>query len=1041
MDPDNLKTETAYTFQESSEPLFSIQILEFKTSLLEAVEELRMGRVAKGQYEEQISKILLEKQELVWQNGQFQLVAETKGREINGLKEDLKSLQMSNYSLQKKLQEMEQKVQLHMLAKEDHIKQLSEFEKCFATITRQFAAVKGVHEKLEQNVQEAKQQNLKLRVENKRKETEISHLKEELKKGTSDLIKYKVARQQQTSEEKMNLTEKEQQLRQLQQRLQVETEINKQLKEENLSTKEEKQEIMRSLNHMSEIIQRHTQTIQCLENELSTLKEKQQVVIPTHSAMGYRLEKFSMLEMCFREETLERDNELQRAKAKEDEEKFLALQLEHKEAFETSQIQRERVSLEMDKVKEELERTKKAYNELQERHSELYCEKYKDTEKVIHTQEHLKTQQAVLKDSDDEYTKWEDKITHNEIITIAECKEDCSSTVKFTEDGDLLNKEGKRRETDSENQNVGDKTSFSEEEKSESSPSRNKVNSGFTEESVNESGGKSYEDIPCWNTNDACGERYSQCTSCIQVPAFVESVKLLLDNNKPSTVCSGDGSQQTDSSNHKFGDATRKGGYEISEKADTVWNEKGVLINEPHKQESKWFPETKEGLIHKPVLDKEKSASGRSKEANGYQSNVQKCNTPDMDTVMGSDEQNKQWKTEQIQLGEENHTRLCTDILQDKCTKEPSVVESGDGRNKPDGNISTMCNIECKAVPSRNYNRATITRLITNPMSQNYGSPTPLIHQEVDDITRREGVSGPQTSIQILGKKKIDTSATVNISHLDLEEIDMETIEDSDTKRSKVIGGAELHMVTHNASVSPCTEQVDEMINVVQDHHHVQDGAGEPQESRKVTSMDEHHSNKVMLPGSVNVTETISDTVLDTLNYLSRINQRNDQPIKVLLDKPSFTMKDIQTDWSGDKWIPMKGNNHNVATKTQGPTMRQEALTAPVHPAPRRDHSSEWREIAQTFQDSCLSTEHTLSDVAGRLQNSSMSNKTIVVIPIAVGHRAVHENQTTMSPEIRTQEESGSIHSSIKDHINQIERFLSDQKLTQPKKRKREEEE
>lgn len=45
---DNFKTESSSTFalQSSSETLFSIQLLDFKTSLLEALEELRMRRVS-----------------------------------------------------------------------------------------------------------------------------------------------------------------------------------------------------------------------------------------------------------------------------------------------------------------------------------------------------------------------------------------------------------------------------------------------------------------------------------------------------------------------------------------------------------------------------------------------------------------------------------------------------------------------------------------------------------------------------------------------------------------------------------------------------------------------------------------------------------------------------------------------------------------------------------------------------------------------------------------------------------------------------------
>ncbi|XP_044785239.1 coiled-coil domain-containing protein 73 isoform X23 [Bubalus bubalis] len=141
----DFKTESAssaFSLQSSSETLFSIQLLDFKTNLLEALEELRMRREAETQYEEQIAKIIMETQELKWQKetlqnqkdtlakqhkeamavfkkqlqmkmcaleeekGKFQLATEIKEKEIEGLKETLKTLQVSKYSLQKKVSEM-----------------------------------------------------------------------------------------------------------------------------------------------------------------------------------------------------------------------------------------------------------------------------------------------------------------------------------------------------------------------------------------------------------------------------------------------------------------------------------------------------------------------------------------------------------------------------------------------------------------------------------------------------------------------------------------------------------------------------------------------------------------------------------------------------------------------------------------------------------------------------------------------------------------------------------------------------------------------
>ncbi|KAF7245592.1 Coiled-coil domain-containing protein 73 [Varanus komodoensis] len=325
--------------------------------------------------------------------------------------------QISKYALQKKFNEMEQKLQLCMLAKEDHQKNLNEFEKCHAVIIYQFELIKGKHERLEQNVVEAIQVNKNLTGVNKRQRSEIDNLKElsklsewfttnsqnsfyclshqfpkklprkrkekkegmkdvmqvtspleavecsaitkifipslctggigqfrmELKKVMADLIKSNMTCQHRVGEENLNQAAKEQELQELQQKLVMETELNRKITQENAHLREEKQiadpickdcrvgklisledsqiygyfnklnlyrdhithqkEIIASLQHMQKLLCRQTETNARMEMELNGLKDKWQ--------------------------TLERDNELQREKAKENEKKFLNLQNEY----------------------------------------------------------------------------------------------------------------------------------------------------------------------------------------------------------------------------------------------------------------------------------------------------------------------------------------------------------------------------------------------------------------------------------------------------------------------------------------------------------------------------------------------------------------------------------------------------------------------------------------------------------------------------------------------------------------------------------------
>ncbi|KAM8970778.1 coiled-coil domain-containing protein 73-like [Sarcophilus harrisii] len=385
MDKDFNAEPTSYSLQSSSEPLFSIQILEFKTSLLEALEELRMRREAEIQYEDHIKKIIVEKQELQWQKenlqhqketltkqhkeamalfkkqlqtrmcaleeekGQHQLASEIKEKEIEGLKETLKGLQVSKYSLQKKANEMEQKLQLNLLAKEDHHKQLNEIEKYYATITCQFTMVKESHEKLEQNVHEAIQLNKRLSTINKKLESEVCSLKQELKKVTTDLIKSKVTSQYRAEGEDINLTIKEQQFQELQEKLRMEIEVRKKISEKVICLQEEKQGIISSFEHIQQLLQRQTQNNIRMEADLKALKDNNQ--------------------------TLERDNELQREKVKENEEKFFNLQNKHEKARGTWEKHEKKLIEEIDAIKNELMSIKEAHLKLQESYNELSSQK------------------------------------------------------------------------------------------------------------------------------------------------------------------------------------------------------------------------------------------------------------------------------------------------------------------------------------------------------------------------------------------------------------------------------------------------------------------------------------------------------------------------------------------------------------------------------------------------------------------------------------------------------------------------------------------
>ncbi|XP_060892975.1 uncharacterized protein LOC132973503 [Labrus mixtus] len=296
-----------------------LQLLEFKTHLLEIVEELQIQRDAKTLFEDQISKLVLENQELEWEKaslqhqtetvtnqhtealmnaqkqfqakisnieeekGIFQISAELKDKEMINLKEAMKSLQMLKYNLEKKANELEQKLALQNRSKDSHLIQLGEVEKRFSALSRQCNMVKQAHEKLEQNVDEAMKMNTKLTSANGKQISTIISLKKGLEEVSSKLIKTNMSTFR--NDKTQNPTGTERCLQQLHQKLNMETEVVRKIREENLGLREDKQEVMRSLQHTHQLLLSQTQTVSKVEMELQTCKQQYQDLKQEHELM------------------------------------------------------------------------------------------------------------------------------------------------------------------------------------------------------------------------------------------------------------------------------------------------------------------------------------------------------------------------------------------------------------------------------------------------------------------------------------------------------------------------------------------------------------------------------------------------------------------------------------------------------------------------------------------------------------------------------------------------------------------------------------
>ncbi|KAK3535618.1 hypothetical protein QTP70_017811, partial [Hemibagrus guttatus] len=366
---------------ETDSGVISVQLLEFKTSLLEAAEELYIHRDAETRHEAQICKLVLEKQELEWQKeslqnqinrmtneqseslaavkkqfqtqiqgieeekGKHQLSAELKDKEITSLKEELKLLQLSKYSLEKKLSELEQKVQLQTQVKDSHLNQLGEVEQRFRTISRQCAVVRQVHEKLEQNVEEAMRINNKIASINKTQESKIASLKKDVKRLNSELVKSKVVSICKSGDESSRYLLKDQELQELKQRLIVETELNKKLRNEIVVERAEKQELMHTLQYAQGLLQTQTQAVSRTEQQLLIHTEEYQV--------------------------LKREHEMVRERSKEKEDRLVHLIDDYKRSKMTLEKEMETLHAKMQADQEELKAVKKAYDHLHEKHRRL----------------------------------------------------------------------------------------------------------------------------------------------------------------------------------------------------------------------------------------------------------------------------------------------------------------------------------------------------------------------------------------------------------------------------------------------------------------------------------------------------------------------------------------------------------------------------------------------------------------------------------------------------------------------------------------------
>ncbi|NXN52759.1 CCD73 protein, partial [Rynchops niger] len=1036
-------------------------------------------------YEDQLSKIVVEKQELEWQKetlqhqtdtlhqqnkeamaafkkqlqarmfameeekGRYQLAVETKEKEIDGLKEALKALQISKYTLEKKLNEMDQKLQMHLTAKEEHHKKLNEVEKCYATIACQFGIVKGVHGKLEHSVQEAIQLNKKLTSVNKRQEAEISNLKEELKKVTTDLIRSKVTSQYRVGEENINLAAKEKQFQELQQKIRMETAVSKKIQEENTHIKEEKLEILSSLQCVQELLQRITQTNVRMESELNALKEEYQ--------------------------TLERDNELQREKAKENEEKFLNLQNEHEKALRTWKKDEENMRREIDTIKNELNSLKGVH-----RHLEDYChppqenlrseevenpqsrqEQSKDGEIQAIQKENECMQSIIRKDCNfghEEETEVKNAMDYSR--TIEELQTEQKNTLTLT-DLQVLENSFK------DEINVA---SPYEEKQREASPRNilctdtDLITQGQTSD-IHVTECKEAENLGTTHTmllekKNANLEPKLQDSSQPLAACHAQKRKVFLDSTDTVGVCKKNASEETDSSKQELCHTTDESiCTKADKKSNSIQHNRSVLTPEAPKPESEVVLCTKKNSVWEKSTDNHQAKElSYTYTKENPPTEYQKCSLLDSDNYVG----NGLHKTEKNVLNPSGLHKL------------PFIQTHGHAEDRKYAGNARNTN-----------NRNGALRSTDVPATDAQNLPTLYCdNTSGDDATKEHSDNMSLSGTLNLCPSKTERGANVDDMCSKQPEQDSaeQTADDTNTYTlnaedlSSQVKADGLKIVAHKKTPTdristdkliPCKKVNDIQILSIKNGHSLEvnnstnntllkekkDSLNSTVTGRKFAEGDLKEScplpmrtsgNLVNISGRSSFDLSTSDKKAEKtpvyLNFLdpsscSRVNQMRGQDLWTSASKePSFLKEKLPCLVENTKVISKThcqnlSENVDRREKGLGSTSFNRAAdtlnTSSIHRDLQGDPSEEWNATAKAFYDSSFPTEH-VKEGFTVLQQEQMYS-----------HTAVTPASSETAP--RDEDSSSMRNSIIQNQIEEIEKFLNLEKLHSARKRKYEE--
>ncbi|XP_061420499.1 coiled-coil domain-containing protein 73 isoform X2 [Lethenteron reissneri] len=306
----------------------SVRQLHFKTSLLEMVEELRMRRESEHHFEEKFNQMITEKQELEWQKetlaskreslltehleeiskinkqfksklesleaekNKFQFLSEAAEREVNILKDKIKAQNLSVHSLEKRLADQDQKLQLHMLGRERVVSQLSEVVNLHSSISKQCETYRQTQDMLERNVQESLKLNKKLLYTNKHQGCIEEGLKQKLQQVSAELLQLKIDIRTKMEEKKREVIQRHHKLEEAQLQIQKEMDLGKLLSQTITALRQEKQETNKALEESQRLVERQSVHVnRTKEDNVALLQENQALKGDNEKLNGHMMEK------------------------------------------------------------------------------------------------------------------------------------------------------------------------------------------------------------------------------------------------------------------------------------------------------------------------------------------------------------------------------------------------------------------------------------------------------------------------------------------------------------------------------------------------------------------------------------------------------------------------------------------------------------------------------------------------------------------------------------------------------------------------------